>query len=207
MNSSPPTARDSAPPALPQLAEAGFHARALDESVIFFCVDDAPREACRTESLPNGGLAFRTALRGRIERVGAEELVLAVAGKTTRVRFLLPSAVDLASLVGHQAQIDITQQYAGPGRATIDAQIRDAKGRLLLWARDGRVPPDRSAQGLALRTTVGASDARRLAVAHTGGVASMSVPDLARVRTAEGAFELLLVRLGAEDISFVLVRR
>lgn len=203
MTSSPPTARDSGPPAVPRLSEPAFRAAARDEVLLFFCVEDAPRSACKTESAP-GGLCFRTTLSGRITSTGPEELVI---DGHTRVRHLLPSSLDLAPLVGHAMQIEIAQQYGRRGRATIDAEIRDAKGRLLLWARDGVVPADRDARGLALRATIAPDGARRLAVAHAGGVASMGVPDLARVRTADGSFDLVVLRLGTDDVAFVLVRR
>jgi hypothetical protein len=203
MTSSPPTARDSGPPPVPRISEPAFRAAAREESLLFFCVEDAPRDACRTESVADG-LCFRTTLASRIVSTAPEELVLEGA---TRVRHLLPSSVDLAPLAGHAMQIEISQRYGKRGRATIDAQIRDSKGRLLLWARDGRWPADKEAQGLALRATFAVDGAPRLAIAHAGGVSSIGAPDLARVRTAEGWFEMLVLRLGAEDVAFVLVRR
>ncbi len=207
MSSSPPSARDSsAPPPLARLAEPELRARGADEAVIFFCVEGAPREACRTHALPGGGLAFETLLCGRVQASEPGELRLEHAGRPVLVRHLVPSAVELRGLVGHELSLRVCQQYLGPGRATIDAELHDAGGRLLLWAHDGRVPPDRSAHGLALRCTV-ADSRHRLAVGHAGGVASVGAPDLAQVRAGGDLYELAVVRVEADDVAFVLLRR
>jgi hypothetical protein len=207
MNSSPPGARDSIPPALPRLAEAGFRAHARDEGVIFFCVEAAPREACRTHAGPDGSLSFQTQLFGIVTEIAPGELWLAMGERRVLVRHLLPSAIDLGELCGHRIEIQIQQSYRGRGRATIEAQIRDASGRLLVWAHDGRMPSDRDSHGLALRLTLDSDGDPRLAIGHSGGVASLAVPDLVGVKTGSDSYDFVVVRLGTDDVSFVLLRR
>lgn len=207
MSSSPPGARDSsAPPPLARVAEAELRAHGADEAVIFFCVDGAPREACRTHALAGGGLLFETILGGRVLASEPGELQMEHAGRPVVVRHLVPSALDLGGLAGHAVQVRVAQQYVGAGRATIDAEIRDASGRLLLWAHDGRMPPDRSAHGLALRCTV-AESRQRLAVGHAGGVVSIGAPELAEVRAGGDLYALAVVRVETDDVAFVLLRR
>ncbi|HEY8432024.1 MAG TPA: hypothetical protein VIL20_26790 [Sandaracinaceae bacterium] len=187
------------------MREARLRAAGADEAVLFFCVEGAPREACRTLGLPDGGLRFDTVLHGIV--VGSEpgELHVEHGRRRVTVRYLLPSAIDLAALVGHPLHARVSQQYLGRGRATIDAELRDPAGRLLLWARDGRMPADRSAHGLALRLTV-ADAYHRLAVGHAGGLASLRAPDLARVRIGADRYAFVLVRAEADDVAFALVR-
>ena len=204
MASSPPTARESAHPPLPRLIEAAFRAHGADEGVIFFCVEAAPREACRTCSTPDGGLTFETRLTGTVVAVLPGELRLADGERRPVVRHLLPGAVDLSALDGHRVSIDIAQRYLGRGRATIDAELRDDDGRLLLWAHDGRTPSDQL--GLAFRRTLDA-DGQRLSVGHAGGVSHVSAGDVLRVRAGADTFDLAVVRAGADDVSFVLLRR
>ncbi len=207
MSSSPPSARDSSPTALPRLSEPALRAHGADESILFFCVEGAPREACRTTTLPGVGLRFETVLRGTIVASEPGELHVEHAQRRVTVRHLLPSAIDLRPLVGQLVQIVISQHYLGRGRATIDAELRDSSGRLLLWAHDGRMPPDRVAHGLALRLTVDADARHRLAVGHAGGVASLGAPEVARVRVGPHPHDLVAVRVEADDVGFVLLRR
>lgn len=206
MTSSPPGARDTAPPFLARFAEGRFRAYAGDEPIIFFCVEGAPREACRTRTA-DGGLTFDTTLSGRVVAVEPGELTLDVGGQPAIVRHLLPSAFDLGDSLGHTLEVRVVQRYLGPGRATIDAELRDASGRLVLWAHDGRMPSDRVAHGLALRLTVDAAGGHRLAVGHSRGVASVGAPDFGQVWVGGEPYVLVVVRAGADDVSFVLLRR
>ena len=204
MASSPPTARESAHPPPTRLIEAAFRADGAGDGVIFFCVEAAPHEACRTHSSPDGGLTFETHLKATVLEVLPGELRLADGDHRPVVRHLLPRAVDLSALRGHRVSIDIAQRYLGRGRATIDTELRDADDRLLLWAHDGRVPADQL--GLAFRRTVDA-DGHRLAIGHAGGVSTVSAGELVRLRAGLDTFDLAIIRAGADDVSFVLMRR
>lgn len=206
MSSSPPSARDTPPPVLARLAERTFRASAVDDPIIFFCVEGAPREACRTRT--DGCLTFETELAGELFVSDTSgELRIDLGGHQATVRYLLPSAVDLALLDGQRVEVRVVQRYLGPGRATIDAELWDSSGRLVLWAHDGRMPIDRSAHGLALRQSVDADGAHRLAVAHSGGLTSLGAPDLAPVWVGSDPYAMAVVRAGADDVSFVLLRR
>lgn len=204
MASSPPNARESSHPPPTRLVEAAFRAGGADEGVIFFCIEAAPHEACRTHSSPDGGLTFETRLVATVTEVRPGELHLADGEHRPVVRHLLPRGVDLSALRGHRLKIDIAQRYRGRGRATIDAELRDTDGRLLLWAHDGRTPADQL--GLAFRRTVDAGG-QRLAVCHAGGICTVSAGDVARVRAGLDTFDLAVVRAGPDDVSFVLLRR
>ena len=206
MSSSPPTARDSTPPPAIGLDEGVFRRTAGDDAVVFFCVEGAPREACRTTSERDGGLTFTTTLVGRV--VGAERGAIALETRTGTVllRHLLPGAVDLSSLVGRQLLASVRQRYARSGRATIDAELRDRAGRLVLWAHDGRLPSDREAQGLSVRGVVSEGEPR-LVVGGSGGLVSVSSPGLGALDHDGHRFAILVVRLGADDAAFAVVRR
>ena len=67
MPTSPPHERDVARPrVLTAVDAARFERHARDEGILFFCVENAPREACRTEVGADGSLTFRTVLAGRV---------------------------------------------------------------------------------------------------------------------------------------------
>jgi hypothetical protein len=205
MTSSPPGTHDALPPAFARLTGTGTSG--LGEGVIFFSVEGAPRQACRTRTGPDGTLSFHTSLSGRVVEVRSDELVLEVGAHRVVVRHLLPAAVDLSELRDHRLLIGVQQRYRGRGRATIDAEIRDRAGRLLLWAHDGRFPEDREARGLALRASLDPGRDQRLALVHETGVASLSAPGHARVRRDGVPHDALLLRLGPDDVSLVLLRR
>ncbi len=205
MTSSPPSARDTQPSVHVRLDEVRFRATAADEPLLFFCVEGAPRSACHTRTEEH--LTFETALSGRVTSVTGGELALDVGGGEVLVRYLLPSAVELEALVGHTIGLRVTQRYSGPGRATIDAEVRDSAGGLVLWAHDGRMPGDRLSHGLALRLRLDAGGAHRLALGHGAGVTAVGAPDSATIQVAGAEFGLGVVRVGADDVAFVLVHR
>ncbi len=207
MPTSPPHELDVARPrVLAEVDPERFERHARDEGILFLCVENAPREACRTEVGADGSLTFRTALAGRVLSVERGALTLDTGGRLVTLRHLLPSGIELEALAGRRLQVALTQTYPSRGRATIDAEIRDVDGRLVLWAHDGRHPDDRDARGLSLRATLG-DGAARLAVRTDDGIASLACPGLAGLSVARRAFALALVRLGPDDIGFVLLRR
>lgn len=201
----PPTSHSSAPP--PRTLARLCADDAGDEGVIFFSVEGAPPEVCRTEAGADGSLTFRTSVQGRVVEIGPDELVIARDPHRIRVRHLLPRSIDLGDLQGHAVRVDVTQRYEGRGRATIDAVIRDARGRLILWARDGKIPGDRDSLGLSLRTLVDESGEVRLAVGHEDGVRALTAPTRRLVRRESETCQLLLSRVGLDDVSMVILRR
>lgn len=205
MNSSPPTPRDDRARALVRVASA--EAFVLDEGVIFFSVEGAPTEACRTETAPDGSLTFTTTLQGPVTAVQPDELVLDVRGHRVVVRHLLPGAIDLSGLLESRVLVTVQQRYRGRGRATIDAEIRDAGGRLVLWARDGRLPSDADARGLSMRVCLDPDGHHRLALSQAQGVVSLAAPGIVRVERDGVTHDALLIRLGPDDASFVILRR
>ena len=185
---------------------ARFESHAKDEGVLFFCVENAPPDACGTRSGADGSLTFWTRLRGRVLEVRPTALILAMGDHLVAVRHHLPSGVGLDELAGHIVHIALTQTFRGRGRATIDAEIVDAQGNVVLWAHDGRHPDDRDARGLSLRAAIEETGAR-LAVRTDGGVATVTCPGAAHIESEGRAWTLALLRLGADDIGLLLLRR
>jgi len=207
MASFPPRELDDAPPsALATLERELFEREAVDEGVIFFCVENAPREACKTRSSADGSLTFETELRGHVLAVGRDVLLLEMGARDVQIRHLLPTGVCLEALAGRVVHFTLRQVYRGRGRATIDAEIRDADGRLILWAHDGRFPEDETSHGLSIRATHDLSEAR-LAVRGTEGVVTLSWPGTAEVALHGRQLTMALVRLAVDDVGFVVLRR
>lgn len=204
-----------------------FAREALDSTVAYVGVQHAPPGAARTCRDPRtDAVVLRTTLRGRVLEVGPEGLVLACdAGRlaaeepstlpstppgaeglaTARIRHLLPPSVDLRPLVGHTIALELTERLEG-GRCTVDARIRDAHGALVLWARDGRLPEDRSSHGLALRMRM-AESGRGLVLSHRAGLAVVRGPGLALVEGDTGAMLVLALRTGDDEAAFVALAR
>jgi hypothetical protein len=195
----------SAPPPR-ALARVRAGPLSADDSVSFFCVEGAPPESCRTRTDPDGSLTFSTRLSGPVLEVVPDALVVARGPHRVRLRHLLPSLVDLSRLRGHTVGVELSQRYGRRGRATIDCVLRDADAGLVLWARDGRLPEDRESHGLALRALM-TDGAPRLAVGDERGVHHLRPPSRQVVHRRGERSELLLTRLGSEDLSIVLVGR
>lgn len=207
MPTSPPHELDlGRPTVLAAVDSERFERLARGEGVLFFWVENAPREACRTVSGADGSLTFVTRLDGRVIAIERDALVLDHAGRLVTLRHHLPAGVDLEPLAGRRIRVELVQTYRDRGRATIDAEVRDEDGRLVLWGHDGRHPDDRDARGLILRATLG-EGAPRLAIRTDDGVASVPCPGLGALVVARRQWCLALVRLGPDDIGFVLVRR
>lgn len=207
MPTSPPRELDGARPCVvADLDAARFEAHAGDEGIIFFCVENAPPSACGTHSGADGSLTFWTRLRGRILEVRRDAFVLAMSDHLVTVRHHLPSGVLLDALAGRIVELALTQTYRGRGRATIDVVLHDEDGRTVLWAHDGRHPDDRDAHGLSLRAMLEENTAR-LAVRTDTGVATVACPGILCVESSGRSWHLALVRLAADDIGFLLMRR
>ena len=201
----PPPPRPKSPP-LPVAELRPDDGRGLDGPLVFFCVEGAPRSACRTEVSSDGDVQFQTSMQGRLREVVDRVLYLEVDEGTVGVRHLLPSSIDLSPLIGHELVVTVRQRYHEAGRTTIDAEIRDASGALLLWARDGRLPTDREARGLAMRVSLSPSG-ERLAVSHDAGVSTLAPSGRAVVRLHGESFFAWVLRVGLDDLAWVLLRR
>lgn len=201
MASSPPAALDTASAPFGRSREAYD----LDSGVMFFCVEGAPRAACRTITEPHG-LRFATHLAGRVTAVDADLFVIAGDdAASVTVRHLLPAGVSLEGLVDRQVTVGIEQRYSGAGRATIRAELRDPMGRILLFAWDGRMPHDADVPGLALRVSLDAGGSR-LAVGGDHGLVTLPSPGRATIPLRGASYEALLLRVAADDLSLLLLR-
>lgn len=208
MPSAPPpqSFQSQRPDALATLERAAFDEHVAREGVLFFCVENAPREACETRKTADGTLTFHVVIVGRVVAAPRGSLVIGTdAGTEVIVRYLVPTGVELGALEGHRVEIELEQRYRGRGRATIDAEIRDEFGRLILWAHDGRMPEDRDARGLTLRTSLDATG-MRLAI-RAAELVSLSCPGAVELTLGSRDFTLALARLGADDVGFVMMRR
>lgn len=207
MPTSPRELDDTARPRVLAAIDAPrFASHAGDDRVIFFCVEGAPRAACRTTAGADGTLTFSTRLAGRVLGTERDALLVEHDERVVTVRHHLPPGLDLEPLAGRVVEIELAQIYRGRGRATIDAEIRDEDGRVVLWAHDGRYPDDRDARGLSLRAALDGGGAR-LAIRGDEGITSVACPGLASVVVRRREWTLALVRLAADDVGFVLLRR
>ena len=207
MASAPPALRQSdLPPPLPAV-EAGMLAGdyRADASVCF-AVEAAPVGSSTTVDLGGGALAIRTVVRGRVLSVEPTALEIDHQGILVRLRYLLPAGVSLEPLAGHVVEARVDLLFHRHRAATVDAVVHDEHGRLLLWARDGALPSDREAQGVAVRVAQAPGGPPRLIFAAPGVLASVK----AGMRVLlDGDLDLvaLPLRVAADDAAFVLVRR
>lgn len=125
-------------------------------------------------------------------------------GDPVRVSLLLPAALDLSPLLDTEVALEVSHDLGGR-RPTVDAVLRDARGRLLLWARDGALPGPRGAHGLAVRV---AHDAGlpRLVVAAGGATASASRGNVAELPFGRRQLTLVTLRVEGDGASFLVVR-
>ena len=204
MASAPPILRRSELPP----ARAAVDADALDrrsEGTVCFAVEGAPLGSSTTEDLGPGAVAIRTVVRGRVLAVEPSGLEIDVGGAIARLRCLLPAAVSLDPLAGHVVTATVTLFLHRHRAPTVDATVLDEAGRLLLWARDGALPSDREAHGVAVRVAQAPGGASRLIFAAAHALASARSGEAACLA---GDVDLLAValRVAPDDAAFVLVR-
>jgi hypothetical protein len=175
-----------------------------DEAAVCFVVEGASFEETHSVTLPEGGLLIETHLEGRVEEVGPDLLVIARDHLRARVRYLLPSAVDLEPLRGRTVKIRVTLRFSSEKRPTVDAVIADEEG-LLLWAHDGALPSDRSDRPVVRL----AHEARgpRLAFAHQRGLATVATAEMVELETRTGPAIAAGIRISRDDVGFLVVWR
>lgn len=190
-------------PAVPQLDATKVPEAAALECDLCIAFE-TPRSSLSQTPPPGMGAARR--LHGRVLEVAPERLLIADAhGEVLPVRLLLPAAVDLGGLRDSQVSLELSHDLSGR-RATVDAVLRDVRGRLLLWARDGALPGPRGAHGLAVRVTHDAGRAR-LVVSARGATASAARGQVAEFTHGRAQLSMAALRIEAEGASFLVVRR
>ncbi len=174
-----------------------------DEAAVCFAVEGASFE--QTESIPSadGGLLIETVLDGVVREVGPDLLVIARDGQEARVRYLLPTALDLEPLLGATVKISVSLQFSAEKRPTVDATIKDVGGRLLLWAHDGALPSDRPDRPVVRLSHTARGP--RLAFAHRSGSTTVSTAEIITIDTRSGPATAAGIRISDEDIGFVVV--
>jgi hypothetical protein len=202
MGSSPP--QESASP-VAAFDVGRFAPLAREEGAVCFAAIAPPPESGTSRMDADGTLEVSTELHGVIVQVQPDAFVLERPGGRTRVRYLLPSAVDLAPLLGAVVRVEL-DLILSPHRApTVNAVLRDARGQLLLWARDGQVPGHMP--GFP-RVRI-AHDPRgpKLAFKGRGAPVLVGASEVATVRTPEGSLWAAAVRVTGDDAAFVVVKR
>ncbi len=204
MTSSPPDPERRARPV------AAFHVgrfapMAREEGAVCFAAIAAPPESGSSRMDADGCLHVSTELHGRIVALQPDALVLERDGGRTRVRFLLPSAIDLGPLLGCVVHVllDLTLSPLRP--PTVNAVLRDGEGRLLLWARDGQVPGH--IDGLPAVRIAHDPHGSRLVFGGPSGAALIGPTEVAAIQTLEGPAWAAAVRVTGDDAAFVVVRR
>ncbi len=143
--------------------------------------------------------------RGRVAEITPGRLVLANNyGDLLQIRVRLPAALDLSPLLGSTVGVQLSHK-PGPDRTTIDAVIRDARGALILWARDGAFPGGRGAMGVHVRL---GRDGGLAALQVVGSGGSLLLRPGLTGETTVGRVPLTFaaLRVGDADGSFFAVR-
>jgi hypothetical protein len=145
-------------------------------------------------------------VRGRAVQVSPDRLVIADGwGELVQVRLLLPTALDLRPLVGTPIAVELAHDLSRPTRPTVDAVLRDARGRLLVWAHDGALPGQRGEHGLAVRVTHDSGDSR-LVVAGREATVSARAGSAAELVHGRANFAVAALRVDPDGASFLVVR-
>ena len=205
-SSSPPRIRDCATPHGVSVDVRRFLASGAEESGVCFAIEGAALDSGHSK-LVGDATVLTTQVRGRVADVLGDELTLDDATGRTRVRFILPAGIALAGLRDRFVSVEVTHRIRANGATIIDAAIRDGRGRLLLWAHDGALSTERSARALQLRITHPPDGAPRLAIgAGKGAVTTVDAGSVGRVDGGDASYTALVLRVGAGDASYVLVR-
>jgi len=170
---------------------------------VCFTVEGATAGQTRSVPLPNGGLSMETRLDGVVTFVGEDFLMITDGPEMRRVRFLLPSAVSLAALLGSHVNISIKLRFSATRSPTVEALIADRDGRPLLWALDGTLPEDHRDRPVVRATHE--ANARRLVFSHHRRVARVATADTARLETATGPATVAAIRIGKDDVGFLVI--
>lgn len=194
MPSSPPHPGASSRPARVLGAPTG-------EDVLYAAVEHASPQACRTRT-EGGSLSFRTDVSGRVVSADPDGLWLDDAGQLCRAHLILPACLRTTELVGQVLRLSVVHAYAG-ARVNLDVRIYDKEDRLLLWARDGALPPDSDAP-LALRVAHSSESRSRLVLAQglaraVVGLGWSEVP-------LEGGLRVWVGKLEPGDVSLLVTR-
>ncbi len=192
-------------PERPQITlDRGLLARSCrDEAAVCFTVEGATAGQTRSVPQPNGGLSIETRLDGVVTFVGEEHLMITDGPETRRVRYLLPSAVNLENILGSHVNVSITLRFSATKSPTVDALIADCDGQPLLWALDGALPEDR--EGRPVVRTTHEANARRLVFSQNRGVATVATADTAPLETATGPATVAGIRIGQENVGFLVI--
>jgi len=199
--------RDSSPPPHGVSVDIRrFEAAGGDDLGVCFAIEGAALDAGHSK-LVGDTTVLTTQVRGRVAAVLGDELTLEEPAGQTRVRFLLPSGVALAGLLDRFVSVEVTHRIGTSGATSIDASIRDGRGRLLLWAHDGGLTAERSARGLQLRITHPPDGDPRLAIgAAKHAVTTVEAGRAGRVDGGDASYVVLVLRVGPGDASYVLIR-
>lgn len=204
--SSPPVLRPSTPPGPAAAVDAeAFAAGGRDDASVCFAVQGAPPGSGVTRELGGGSIAIVTTLRGRVLSVLPDALEIDQDGALVRLRYLIPGGLSLKPLAGHVVDVRVSLVLHRDRSPTVDATIRDRRGGLLLWARDGALPSDRESQAVVVRVAQAPGGPPRLVFAARGALASVVAGGSAHL-DAEGGLTGLALRVAGDDAAFVLAR-
>jgi hypothetical protein len=177
-------------------------------------LERAPLGVTQTETTPAGGLGMTTRVSGMVQRVSVHErgetlIELARdAGDVVTLKALLPPGVDLQPLVESYVLFTLGLVFDHDRVPTVDTVVRDFEGKLVLWARDGRLPRGaESPAGFAVRVTHGAAGAPRLALVGSGSLTALGPGEAGRVLGDDGPYRVGALRVAAEEAAFILIRR
>lgn len=171
------------------------------DSAVCFAVDGALPGVGRCETGSAGKVTMIQELSGRIVDVRAGELELECG---TVVKHLLPMSLDLTPLAGRRVSIVIRHLLDRDRSPTVDAQISESDGALLLWARDGALPAD--GERLVFRVTHESHGPASLVLVADSTLVTLAPRSVGRVDIASASFLAAALRVGDNEAAFILAR-
>jgi hypothetical protein len=190
---------------LPALDTALLRRVAAHECDLCFVIEDGAGTSRTRRGATS--ICLETHLAGTLIHIDDDTLLVDDGHVEARVRMLLPAGVDLSPLVGHAVGLRVAH-VLGHARPTIDATFYDARGRLLLWARDGSLPDRDEGPGIEIADGAPPDERGRARLtARAQGVSAAASPgEVAELRCGLGVFALAPLRRDAQSSAFLLVR-
>jgi hypothetical protein len=181
-------------------------ARAIhDEQSLCVVVEEAAAEALSTRTYADGTVVLRTDLFGALGVGENGDLVVRSSTALVRVKLALPDGIDFTPLAGAELAVSVGMTLGATRALGVDLGLRDDRGALLFWARDGELPRGgEGANEFQIRTKHG--EVGSLVVASEGAVASVGAPGTTVLRTPSAAFVAAVLRVDPSSAAFAISR-
>lgn len=150
--------------------------------------------------------ADRTVLTAHVEaRVVDDDGARLALSTGAALRYMVPDGVSLRALVGHTLRFEVSHELGADADVSVEVVVRDTAGRLVLWARDGRLPGGPAPDDLPVRVELG-EGAPRLALCAGGRIVLLAGGEGARFVHRGEAYRLLVLRVERGAAAFLTSR-